>query len=95
MSEEEEQKLYREGANYRIPAGNDASVSPLESKSFEKKLRRIMKQKERKQKEKEQKLAGAGVSSVEKESAIPAVLPERIIERYLNSRKQKQVRVSE
>ena len=93
MSEEEEQKLYREGADYRIPAGNDAAVSPLESKSFEKKLRRIMKQKERKQKQREQKQGNASVSSVEKESAIPAVLPERIIERYLNSHKQKQASV--
>ena len=91
MSEEEEQRLLREGESYRFPAASGSSVPPLQSKSFEKKLRRMILQKERKQRQKE---ASADVSAPDRHSSIIPVSRERIMERYLLSRKQSQVRFS-
>lgn len=55
MPESEEARLLAEGEAYELCSTTEGPVSPLESKSFQKKLIRIQKQKERKQREKQQK----------------------------------------
>lgn len=91
MSEEEEKRLLKEGDAYEFIQSECNAVSPLESKSFQKKLVRIAKQKEKKQLKREAK----AISSGEKPSASTiAVSKEQILERYKNSKKQKQVVVT-
>ena len=91
MPDDEEQRLYQLGERYRLPAGNEAAVSPWESKSFQKKILRIARQKEMK---KQKQLAKAAATGVDQSKPITAVSPQHIVERYLNSRKQKQVQKS-
>lgn len=55
MSEEEEARLKKEGESYTLLPNSGESISPYESKSFQKKLIRIQKQKERKEREKQLK----------------------------------------
>ena len=55
MSEEEEARLKEEGNSYTLLSNSSDTISPYESKSFQKKLVRIQKQKERKEREKQQK----------------------------------------
>ena len=88
MSEDEEKRLLEEGDAYELSRPECDSVSPLESKSFQKKLVRIAKQKEKKQLKREAKAISSGERPL---ASTIAVSKEQILERYKNSKKQKQV----